>query len=75
MATKDKLVFSDKAGNMLYTSKEGFWYGRNKDGKQINLNEIIILVERAGFNIERLEKINGKIMLLMEDEAVEKDLT
>lgn len=74
MVVGDKLVFADKKGNRLYVTKDGMWYGYDKKNAVINLNSLIILVESAGFIIERIEKISGKIRLVLEDEAVEKDL-
>jgi len=50
------------------------WYGYDKEGTVLNLNNLILLVEEAGYEIERLEKYKGQVHLVLEDEAVEKDL-
>lgn len=75
LAIGDKLVFSDRKGNSLFVTKEGTWYGYDEKGYTVDLNNLILLVERAGFDIDRIEKVKGKIRLVFEDEAIERDLT
>lgn len=70
----DKLVFADKKGNRLFVTRDGMWYGYDKKEHVIDLNNLIILVEGAGFTIDRIEKFKGRVKLVLEDEAIEKDL-
>lgn len=74
MAIGDELIYDDKKGNRLFVSKDGTLYAYKTNGKLHNLNNLIIIVERAGFVIERIEKINGDVKLVLEDEAIEEDL-
>jgi len=71
---RNKPVFYGKNGSSLFVTKYMEWYGYDKEGTVLNLNNLILLVEEAGYEIERLEKYKGQVHLVLEDEAVEKDL-
>lgn len=73
MVIRDKLVFRDESENRIYVTKEGHWYGINKKKEILGLNNMILLLESAGFNIGRLEKTNGNIMLEINEETIQED--
>lgn len=76
MVVKDKLVFRDEEDNKIYVTKEGHWYGINRKKQQLDLNNMILLLESVGFNIARLTKDNGNVMLEINEEKIEEeDLT
>lgn len=73
MVIKDKLFFRDEDNNRIYVTKEGHWYGINKNKQSINLNNMILLLEDAGFDIKKLEKSGSNVMLEINEEAIQED--
>lgn len=73
MVVKDNLFLRDEDGNRIYVTKEGHWHGVDKKKLQLNLNQIILILEGAGFNIGRIEKTGGNVMLEVNEEAIENE--
>lgn len=73
MVAKDNLFLRDEDDNRIYVTKEGHWYGVDRKKLQLNLNQIILILEGAGFNIARVEKNGGNVMLEVSEEAIENE--